>query len=38
MIGKYKSRADFADAMIEKYFTKLPSNIVSDIAEGYGQM
>jgi 2-polyprenyl-3-methyl-5-hydroxy-6-metoxy-1,4-benzoquinol methylase len=38
MIEKYKSRADFADAMIDKYFTKLPSNIVSDIGAGFGHM
>ena len=38
MIEKYKSRADFADAMIDKYFTKLTSKVVSDIGAGYGQM
>ena len=28
MIEKYKSRADFADAMIDKYFTKLTSKVL----------
>lgn len=37
-IKLYKNRAVFANEMLDKYFSKAPNNVVSDIGAGYGHM
>lgn len=34
----FKNRAEFASAMIDKYFVQVPAIVVSDIGAGYGYM
>lgn len=37
-IKSYPNRAEFAHAMIDKYFGQVPNMLVSDIGAGYGHM
>lgn len=34
----YKNRACFANAMLDRYYAKAPSVVVSDIGAGFGHM
>lgn len=37
-LKEYYNRADFANAMLDKYFDSAPSSVISDIGAGFGHM